>query len=389
MPVWVALESQCGDAGFGVVISFPGGASVVEKESSLDTALSAFRCFQFSLADFVRRQQGQIFGALGLDPVESPYRITASGAFWRLRDYSELDTGQPLLVVAAPIKRPYIWDLTPSTSAIRNLLGQGFRVQLLEWLPASQATSMNGLEEYTDAISECMAKISSESGGVKALLAGHSLGGTLAAVFAALKPEVIQGLVLLSAPLCFQPETSRFRDALVTLVPPGLVATAPFPGSLLSHMSAMAAPDTFIWSRLKNAVISTTDNHALEIHARVERWALDEVPLPGKLVFEIIEWLYRGDRLSRGDLTIGGKRIGPLTLSAPALAVVDAADEIAPIGAVKPFIDAMPREGGRLVEFPGESGVPLQHLAILIGRKARETVWPEIISWMRRTAQRH
>ena len=362
---------------------------MVEKDFSLGAALSACRHFQFSLADVVRQLQGQAFGAFGLDPVESPYRIIFSGPFWRLRDYSGLNTGQPLLVIAAPIKRPYIWDLTPSTSAIRNLLAQGFRVQMLEWLPASQATSLNGLDEYTDAISACTAKISSESGGVKPLLVGHSLGGTLAALFAALKSDVIRGLVLLSAPLCFQPETSRFRDALVTLVPSGLVATEPFPGSLLSHMSAMASPDTFIWSRLINAATGTTDNHTLEIHARVERWALDEVALPGKLVHEIMEWLYREDRFSRGDMTIGGKRLGPSTLSAPSLAVVDAADEIAPIGAVKPFINAMAGGRGRIIEFPGESGVPLQHLAILIGRKAREVVWPEIISWMKDTAERH
>jgi polyhydroxyalkanoate synthase len=366
-----------------------GGASVVEKECSLDAALSACRYVQFSLTDFVRQLQGQAFGALGLDPVETPYRIIFSGSFWRVRDYSELNPGQPLLIVAAPIKRPYIWDLTPSTSAIRNLLVKGFRVRMLEWLPASQATSMNGLDEYVDAISECVANMSSESGGVKPLVAGHSLGGTLAALFAALRSEVIQGLVLLSAPLCFQSETSRFRDALVDLVPSGLVAAGPFPGSLLSHMSAMASPDTFIWSRLMNAATSTTDNHALEIHARVERWALDEVPLSGKLVHEIMEWLYREDRFFRGDMTIGGKRIGPLTISAPSLAVVDTADEIAPTGAVKPFIDAMRGERGRIIEFPDESGVPLQHLAILIGRKAREVVWPEIISWMKDTAQRH
>jgi len=93
---------------------------VVEKEISLDAALSACRYVQFSLTDLVRQLQGQAFGALGLDPVETPYRIISSGSFWRVRDYSELNTGQPLLVVAAPIKRPYIWDLTPSTSAIRS-----------------------------------------------------------------------------------------------------------------------------------------------------------------------------------------------------------------------------------------------------------------------------
>jgi polyhydroxyalkanoate synthase len=42
----------------------------------------------------------------------------------------------------------------------------------------------------------------------------------------------------------------------------------------------------------------------------------------------------------------------------------------------------MPMTGARIVEYPDEIGVCLQHLGILIGRKARAQVWPEIISWI-------
>lgn len=361
---------------------------MAEQRLPLDALVGSCRQFQFSMADFIRRLQGNAYGAFGLDAVESPYRVVASGLFWNLRDYSRQVDGQPLLIVAAPIKRPYIWDLTASTSAIRKLLAEGFRVHLLEWLPASHATSTNGLNEYTRAVSEAVSRISKENGGVKPFILGHSLGGTLAALFAALKPDLIRGLVLLSAPLCFQAETSRFRDALVSLVPSGVIDDAPFPGSLLSHMSALASPETFIWARLADVASSLADNSALEIHARIERWALDEVALPGKLVGELIESLYREDRFYRSELTIDGMQIGPSTLSTPTLAVVNAADEVAPPQSVRAFINAMPRSMGRILEFPGESGVSLQHLAILIGRKARELVWPEITSWMGRVAAR-
>lgn len=349
----------------------------------LNAVLDACRQVQFGMTDFIRRAQGDAFGALGLNPIESPYRVIFSGPFWRLRDYGEHDATQSLLIVAAPIKRPYIWDLVPSTSAIRYILRQGLHVHLLEWLPASQATGKNGLTEYGKAISECVARISSSGAGVRPFLMGHSLGGTLAAIFAASASESIRGLVLLGAPLCFRPATSRFRDALVSLVPAGLAnVVGPFPGSLLSNMSALASPETFIWSRLADAALSATDNHALEIHARVERWALDEVPLPGKLVHQIIEWLYREDRFCRGDLTISDAVVGPLTLSVPTLAVVNTADEVAPLGSVEPFLDAMPMRDARIVEYPGEVGVCLQHLGILIGRKARAQAWPQIIFWI-------
>jgi polyhydroxyalkanoate synthase len=282
------------------------------------------------MTDLLRRAQGQTLEAFGLGPHECPYEITASGAFWRLRDYGKRGPAQSVLIVAAPIKRPYIWDLAPSASAIRYLLDQSFHVHLLEWLPA-ETTSENGLAEYVESISECVARISSRRSGAKAFLMGHSLGGTLAAIFAASESESIRGLVLLGAPLCFQPETSRFRDTLVSLVPSGLLNAGPCPGSLLSHMSALASPDTFIWSRLADAVLSVGDGHARKIHARVERWALDEAPLPGELVRQMIEWLYRENRFCRGNLKIANKVIGPVTLTSPTLAAVNVADDVAPL----------------------------------------------------------
>lgn len=335
----------------------------------------------FFMSDLLRRAQGQTLEAFGLGPQECSYEVVASGAFWRLRNYGKPAEAPSVLIVAAPIKRAYIWDLVPSASAIRYILDQGFHVHLLEWLPV-EANGENGLTEYAKTISECVARISSRRAGAKTFLMGHSLGGTLAAIFAASESESIRGLVLLSAPLCFQPETSRFRDALVSLVPSGLIYAGPYPGSLLSHMSVLASPDTFIWSRLTDAVLCGADDQAREIHARVERWALDEVPLSGELVRQIIEWLYRENRFCDGNLKIGNKVVGPATLTTPTLAGVNVDDPVAPIGSVKPFIDDMPTKDVRIVEIPGETGVCLQHLGVLIGRRTRAAVWPEIISWM-------
>ena len=169
-----------------------------------------------------------------------------------------------IMIVAVPIKRPYIWDLAPSSSAIRYCLNEGLRVRLLEWLPASRRTSANGLAEYAQAIGECVAKVSGQRESRKPFLLGHSLGGTLAAIFAAMAPDSICGLVLIGAPLCFRPATSRFRDALVSLVPSDLDDTEPCPGSLLTQTSALASPETFVWSRLTDAALSVANQAALE-----------------------------------------------------------------------------------------------------------------------------
>ena len=243
------------------------------QNAPIEAALDAFRRAQFGITDIMRRAQGDAVEAFGLGPSECHHRIVASAPHWRLRDYGDRDASRSVLLVAAPIKRPYIWDLAPSASAIRRCLQHDLHVHLLEWMPASRSTCNNGLDEYTLAISDCVGKVSDRPPKTRPFLMGHSLGGTLAAIFGALAPETIRGLVLLGAPLCFQPGESQFRDALVALAPPDISEVDPFPGSLLSHMSALASPNTFVWSRLMDAALSVTDRRAMEIHARIERWA--------------------------------------------------------------------------------------------------------------------
>ena len=342
------------------------------QPTSTDAALDEWRRAQFGVTDVLRRLQGDAFAAFGLGPSECTYGIVAADSYWRLRDYGSHDSSMPLLIVAAPIKRPYIWDLSPSVSAIRYCLSQRLRVHMLEWMPASRGSGNNGIEEYVRAIADCIAKISDAAAGTKPFLIGHSLGGTLAAIYASLASEKLSALVLLSAPLCFEPQANGFRNALVSLVPPNLSETEPFPGSLLSHMSALASPATFIWSRLMDAILSATDQRALEIHARVERWALDEVPLPGKLVHQIVEWLYRENRFCGEALKIHEALIGPFSLSAPTLAVVNMADDVAGLSSVKPFVDALPTNMRVLLNFQGRSEFVCNISAYwLAGKRAR------------------
>jgi polyhydroxyalkanoate synthase len=356
------------DAGFALLRSPPLASALIKWAP-------------FACGDIARRAQGSALGALGLDPVECAHRVVATGDFWRLRDYGAEDASSALLIVAAPIKRPYIWDLAPAVSPIRYCRAQGQRVFLLEWLPATEHSCHIGLAGYTGAVAAA-AELVSQKSGAPPLLLGHSLGGTLAALAAARAPEAMRGLVLLSSPLCFAPGTSRFRDALVMMVPySSLSETEPCPGSLLSHVSALAAPDTFVWLRLMDAALCAGDRHALDLHARVERWALDEVALSGKLVCEIVEWLYREDRFCRGTLRIGEAPVKPSDVRVPTLAVVNTRDDIAPPTSIEPFIATLPEGNARSIAYAGEVGVGLQHLGVLVGRKAHAQLWPQIIAF--------
>jgi polyhydroxyalkanoate synthase subunit PhaC len=347
-----------------------------------DRANTALRHIQFSALDAFRRMQGDVLALFGFGPIESPHHVVASGSHWRLRDYGATHQSCSVLIVAAPIKRPYIWDLTPAVSAVRYCLGAGLHVYLLEWLPASGETCSVGFAECAQAISASLATIRSRAEGRKPFLMGHSLGGTLAAIYAAITPGTIGGLVLLGSPLCFRPNESSFRDALVSLVPAPASDADPYPGSILSQASAAASPHTFVWSRLMDAALSAADGRAIDIHARIERWALDEVALPGKLVSEIVEALYRENRFCRGILQVGDRTIGASNLSGPILAVVNIADAVAPLASLSPISDVLGSARFQVVQYPGEAGVYLQHLGILVGQEAFARIWPEIVSWI-------
>ncbi|HLZ02927.1 MAG TPA: alpha/beta fold hydrolase [Bradyrhizobium sp.] len=351
-------------------------------DSASDVA-GTFGYHQFSLIDALRCMQGDALAALGYGAIESPHRIIESGSFWRLRAYGSSDEGRPVLIVPAPIKRAYVWDLTPRVSVIRECLRSGLRVFMLEWLPASDATCNIGIADHVEAIAHALETVESRSHHEKPVLMGHSLGGTLAAIAAATVPDFVAGLVLLASPICFRANGSSFRDALVALVPAPVSDSKPYPGSMLSQVSAMASPETFIWSRLADAALSAADDSAMDIHARIERWALDEVALPGRLVSEIVDRLYRENRFCRGILQVGERIIGAANLASPTLAVVNTADRVAPLDSLSPIAEALGSDQFRIIEHPGENGVCLQHLGVLVGRQAHAEVWPKIIEWIR------
>jgi polyhydroxyalkanoate synthase subunit PhaC len=355
--------------------------SDVEGERSPATGSIRGAVCGFALADVVRRAQGAVLDLAGLGPRECSYRIVSAGPGWRLRSYSGSENRPAMLIVSAPIKRPYIWDLAPAMSAVRLCARQGFHIFLLEWIPPEDAERGRGLVEFVDDVGRAVACVAAEVN-ARPFLVGHSLGGTLAAIWAALEPEAIQGLVLLGSPLCFRRGVSRFGDSLVALAPVGLSESELIPGSLLSQLSALASPEEFVWARSVDAALSLADARAAELHTRIERWALDEVSLSGKLVAEILQWLYREDRFCRGVLTIRGRSIGPSCLRTPTFAVANTADQVVPPASVTNFLDAMPPGYAQLLLYSGDIGACLQHLAVLVGRNAHGLVWPAIISWV-------
>ncbi len=348
----------------------------------------------YALLDRVRREAGRALDAAGAGPVQAPSRIAAGMRGARLRAYQPADAAGPvLLIVAAPIKRAYIWDLQPEVSVVRQALRRGLRVYLLEWLDPGPAEDERGLADH--ALRQPLAAldaIAEETGERAAVLAGHSLGGTFAAILAALEPRRVRGLVLVDAPLAFGPDRGGPLARAVALAAPArflrALAGSPVPGSFTAMLSTAAAPDAFILQRWADLGMALGAGSAAGLHSRVQRWVLDEFAMPGRLFEEVLELLYREDRLLRGGLELAGRAVSLGQVRCPVLAVVNPPGRVVPPASILDGLAVLPQQVPCRVlwQEAAERGVALQHLGPLIGPAAHRRLWPEILDWIGTTA---
>jgi polyhydroxyalkanoate synthase subunit PhaC len=339
----------------------------------------------FGRLDQLRRTAGAGCDLIGLGPRPAPSRVVLETPALRVRSYAPGGgSGPPLLLVAAPIKRAYIWDLAPQVSLVRLLVEAGFSVFLLEWLDPDPSDADQGLDAYVARfVGQAVAAVVDNCGSAPVLI-GHSLGGSLAAMFAALCPERVGGVVLVEAPLHFGRDAGAFAPWVAASpallpVPDGLRLV---PGSVLDVVSVLAAPREFLLDRYLDLLL-TLGQPATQLHLRVSRWALDESALPARLVGEVVENLYRGDQFMRGELELAGRRVGPDSLVVPMLNVVDPRGTAIPPSAIVPFHQAAGSPRKKLLEYHGDRGVALQHVGVLVGQRAHTVLWPQIVDWLR------
>ena len=84
--------------------------------------------------DTLRRATGIMMDALGYGPRSMPSSVRDVVPGVQLRSYPSTGSeAAPVLLVPAPIKRSYIWDLEPDVSVVRRCGRHGLRVHLVEW----------------------------------------------------------------------------------------------------------------------------------------------------------------------------------------------------------------------------------------------------------------
>ncbi len=340
----------------------------------------------YEYLDSVRRWQGAFLDVFGLGPQESPSRTVFSRRLMTLKVYGGGQPGGPvLLIVPAPIKRAYIWDIAPGASVVRECLRSGIRVYMIHWKEPGPDDQEAGLDEYAGSfIASCLDAVGSETREKRVFIAGHSLGGTLSAIFTSRFTGRVRGLILVGAPLQFGPDVGEL-DAMIAKSPKAEDFTKKLgnvPGAFVGSMSSAASPESFRKERFHDWFLSLTDPEAWQMHMRVERWTLDEMPMPRRLFEQVMEFLYREDRFMKARLTIDGRTAVPAGVRSPILSIADKRSRVVSPQASLAFHDAAASIDKKVLWYNGDVGVALQHIGMLVGKNAHQYLWPEIIAWI-------
>jgi len=327
---------------------------------------------------------GRGFGSRGADPDPvTPYDVVYTGGKVSLRHYRPAVRrhSTPLLVVYALIKRPFVLDLQPGKSVVESLIGQGFEVYLVDWIPPGATDTWRGFDAYVNRdLANAVRAVQAAENVDQVNLAGYCFGSLLSLLYAALHPENVRNLITLTAPfdmgnreLPVYSLMDGISDASVDLITK-IYGNCPA-WMVNSGFTAMApihhAIDKYV-ERYRNAA---RDGYA-EMFELFERWMQSDVPLAGQIFRELVKEIFKRNALVTGEFTVGGTRVDLRRITCPFLNVVAEFDAV-----------VHPASSLGLPEFVGSEDkgnltFPTGHLGAVVSAGALKRMWPQIGGWL-------
>ncbi|MEQ1506527.1 MAG: alpha/beta fold hydrolase, partial [Myxococcota bacterium] len=280
-----------------------------------------------------------------------------------------------VVIVPSLINKATICDLEPGRSLVEGLAQRGHDVYLVDWgIPADEDADEDVGYVLLTLLHHSINRIARHAGVSGVHLFGYCMGGTLAAMYAALRPARIRSLSTLAAPVAFA-EAGRFRDLVV-----GLDVDAAFPVGRLVPVEVMKPAFQLLdpggaLSKYVAIDAAADSEHTLRRAMVRERWLEENVPVSGAFAREFVRSTYQQDLLATGGWSIGGERVDLGAIRAPTLVVACSKDFVAPLASVAPLAAQVP--GARL------EVVPSGHIGVVVGSFGPSTFYPMLDGFFR------
>ena len=288
----------------------------------------------------------------------------------------------PLFLVFALMNRPYILDLRPGHSFIEYMVKQGYDVYLLDWgTPGPEDKDLKFDDYVLDYLTRAVRKVKAVSGSDEFSMLGWCIGAILSTIYAALRPDDgLKNLLLLTAPLDFSDkQTGGFvRWVNDHAFDPDKIINAfgNMPGELIDYGAKALKPvENYIGSYL--TLWDNLDNpRVVESWHAMNTWVNDLIPMAGATYRQLIQELYKENRLIQGNLIIRGERVDLSRIRANLLNVIALADHISPTCQSESIMTKVNSQDKLMLKVKGG------HIGMMAGSGAQKFTWPHINEWL-------
>jgi len=303
----------------------------------------------------------------------TPNRLVLDLGALRLRDFSVATGGGRTVLVVTPfaLHDAGIADLAPGHSLIEALREQGCgRVFLAEWASATHEMRYNTIDSQLSALNAAVDELDPP-----VAIVGLCQGGWLSLVYAARYPSKLRKLALIGAPVdtsrgAAAPPSEAFVEQLIKLGR----------GLVLGRHTALLWPHDPDQVNREIAALQFRDSAATGAEAfaaaAYAAWEERTLNLPGVYYRQVYEWLYRDNRLAKGNFPALGREVGLNGLETPLYLLAGAEDEIVP--APQLFAAASLTGGGDVTMALAKGG----HCALFMGARTLKEDWPQIAAWL-------
>jgi polyhydroxyalkanoate synthase len=286
---------------------------------------------------------------------------------------------KPLLICYAMVNRPYLLDLQPDRSFIRELLHAGLDVYLLDWGYPDGADRFSSFDEYVDGyLRRCVEFVREEHAVDSLTLLGVCQGGTMSLCYTALYPAHIAQLITMVTPVDFKTPENLLSKWAQHINIGLLTQSGNVSGDFLNLVYLSLMPFRLTQQKYVNLLQMQGDRVQLENFMRMEKWIFDSPDQPATAFREFIQWFFQENRLIRGELTLAGKPVQLKNITAPLLNIFASKDHLVPPSASVPLGAHIGSKDYEALE------IDAGHIGLYVGGKTRKTVLAAVTAWLQK-----
>jgi polyhydroxyalkanoate synthase len=283
----------------------------------------------------------------------------------------------PVLVSFAMLNRHDVLDLQPDRSLMKRLLDEGLDIYIMDWGYHNKSDRYLTMEDYIDGYLNDAVDFVRKSNKVdKIHKMGICQGGTFSMIYASLYPEKLKSLTTYVAPYDFSTNNCMLYrwtkhvdvDAMVDQL--GTV-----PGEMIDQAFGFLKPSMGITKYL-GVMDSLEDKEKLMNFLRMEQWKSDLPAIPGEMYRKYIKDLFRDNKLIKGEMELGGRKVDLKNMTVPFLNVYATDDNIIPNESTLPIMDAIGSKDKKNYPFPGG------HIGVFVGGKSQKELAPAVARWV-------